>query len=129
MSSVVATTTARYVHGNVLAFDVPFYQMVNPMEIGFYIVLGLLTGIVALLFILTLDRFEAFFEQKVKVHPWFKPALGGLILGFIGLVFPQIFGNGYGKLKEETFRIAHMGDITLADVKELTAWIDEQIGP
>jgi CIC family chloride channel protein len=98
MSSVVATTTARYVHGNVLAFDVPFYQLVNPMEIGLYIVLGLLTGVVALLFILTLDKFEAFFEEKVKVHPWFKPALGGLILGFIGLVFPQIFGNGYGPM-------------------------------
>jgi aspartate aminotransferase-like enzyme len=38
-----------------------------------------------------------------------------------------VFGNGYGKLKEETFRIAHMGDITLDDLKELTAWIDEEI--
>ena len=38
-----------------------------------------------------------------------------------------IFGNGYGKLKEQTFRIAHMGDITTEDVKELTAWIDEEI--
>jgi aspartate aminotransferase-like enzyme len=38
-----------------------------------------------------------------------------------------VFGNGYGKLKEETFRIAHMGDITLDDLKELTAWIEEEI--
>jgi len=39
-----------------------------------------------------------------------------------------IFGNGYGKLKEQTFRIAHMGDITLDDLKELLAWIDEELG-
>jgi len=38
-----------------------------------------------------------------------------------------IFGNGYGKLKEETFRIAHMGDITLEDLQELTGWLDEEI--
>jgi aspartate aminotransferase-like enzyme len=38
------------------------------------------------------------------------------------------FGNGYGKLKDVTFRIAHMGDITLDDMKQLTAWIDEEIG-
>ena len=38
-----------------------------------------------------------------------------------------IFGNGYGKLKEQTFRIAHMGDITMDDVKELLGWIDEEI--
>ncbi|MGQ9602380.1 MAG: pyridoxal-phosphate-dependent aminotransferase family protein [Candidatus Bipolaricaulia bacterium] len=35
--------------------------------------------------------------------------------------------NGYGKLKEKTFRIAHMGDIQLADIKELLSWIDEII--
>ncbi|MHC4691178.1 MAG: pyridoxal-phosphate-dependent aminotransferase family protein [Planctomycetota bacterium] len=39
-----------------------------------------------------------------------------------------IFGNGYGKLKEETFRIAHMGDITLEDLKELLGWIDDETG-
>ena len=39
-----------------------------------------------------------------------------------------VFGNGYGKLKDQTFRIAHMGDITLDDVKELLGWIDEEIG-
>jgi len=38
-----------------------------------------------------------------------------------------IFGNGYGKLIEQTFRIAHMGDITLDDLKELLAWIDDEI--
>jgi len=38
-----------------------------------------------------------------------------------------VFGNGYGKIKEKTFRIAHMGDITLDEIKELLAWIDEEI--
>ena len=38
-----------------------------------------------------------------------------------------IFSNGYGDLKEKTFRIAHMGDITLADVKELCGWIDDEL--
>ncbi|MBN2183398.1 MAG: hypothetical protein JW715_15920, partial [Sedimentisphaerales bacterium] len=39
-----------------------------------------------------------------------------------------IFGNGYGKLKDQTFRIAHMGDITMDDLKQLLGWIDEEIG-
>ena len=38
-----------------------------------------------------------------------------------------VFGNGYGKLKDLTFRIAHMGDITLDDMKDLLSWIDEEI--
>jgi aspartate aminotransferase-like enzyme len=38
-----------------------------------------------------------------------------------------LFSDGYGALKGKTFRIAHMGDITLADVKELCGWIDDEI--
>ena len=33
--------------------------------------------------------------------------------------------NGYGKLKEKTFRIAHMGDLTLDEIKELIKNINE----
>ena len=37
--------------------------------------------------------------------------------------------NGYGKkLKEKTFRIAHMGDHTVEDVKKLLATIDDILG-
>ena len=37
------------------------------------------------------------------------------------------FGNGYKDLKEKTFRIAHMGDITIDEVKELLGWIDAEL--
>jgi aspartate aminotransferase-like enzyme len=33
--------------------------------------------------------------------------------------------NGYGDLKEKTFRIAHMGDLTLDEIKELIKNINE----
>ena len=36
--------------------------------------------------------------------------------------------NGYGKLKEETFRIAHMGDHKMEEVKELLTLIDSVAG-
>ena len=98
MSSVIATTTARYFHGNEPAFHVPLYQMVSPVEIVFYIILGILAGLFALIFIHTLDRFETFFEDQIPIHPWLKPAVGGLLVGIIGLMFPQIFGNGYGAM-------------------------------
>jgi aspartate aminotransferase-like enzyme len=41
-------------------------------------------------------------------------------LGKLGM---QI-SNGYGDLKEKTFRIAHMGELTLKDIKEVTAAIE-----
>lgn len=33
--------------------------------------------------------------------------------------------NGYGSLKEKTFRIAHMADLTMGDVKDLLSSIDD----
>ncbi|MCF7956060.1 MAG: alanine--glyoxylate aminotransferase family protein [Phycisphaerae bacterium] len=38
-----------------------------------------------------------------------------------------VFGNGYGKLKEQVFRIAHMGNIDMNDLEELLGWIDDEI--
>jgi len=38
-----------------------------------------------------------------------------------------LIGNGYGKLKGETFRVAHMGDITMNDLKEVLGWIKDEV--
>jgi aspartate aminotransferase-like enzyme len=38
-----------------------------------------------------------------------------------------IISNGYGDLKGVTFRIAHMGDHTMQDLKELLSWIDAEV--
>lgn len=50
------------------------------------------------------------------------------VIGRMQAEHNTVFGNGYGKLKEQAFRIAHMGDITLAEVKELLDWIDGYTG-
>lgn len=40
----------------------------------------------------------------------------------------MIISNGYGSLKGKTFRIAHMGDLQLADMETLFTAIDEFLG-
>ncbi|WP_297132512.1 pyridoxal-phosphate-dependent aminotransferase family protein, partial [Terrisporobacter sp.] len=39
-----------------------------------------------------------------------------------------LIANGYGDLKEKTFRISHMGDYTVEDVNELLTNIDDILG-
>ena len=39
-----------------------------------------------------------------------------------------MISNGYGKLKEKTFRIAHMAEATLAEIRELLSLIDKILG-
>ena len=40
----------------------------------------------------------------------------------------KMLSNGYGKIKDETFRIGHMGDWQVSDIKELLNDVDEILG-
>ena len=78
------------------------------------------------------EKFDLFCEQEYASNTLtaVKNTRGINIAETINVIQAKhntIFGNGYGKLKEQTFRIAHMGDITLDDLKELLAWIDDEI--
>ena len=37
----------------------------------------------------------------------------------------MVLSNGYGQLKDKTFRIGHMGELTIDDMIELTEAIEE----
>jgi len=79
------------------------------------------------------ENFELFCEEKYASNTLttIKNTKGINVAETIAAIQEKhntIFGNGYGKLKEETFRIAHMGDISIDDLKELLSWIDEEIG-
>jgi chloride channel protein, CIC family len=94
IASGMATVVSRALLGNVPELLAPAYRMHTPWELLLYVLLGLLIGALAALFIdghfRIKDRFKA-----IKLHPLAKPALGGLLVGLIGIGFPQIFGNGY----------------------------------
>jgi aspartate aminotransferase-like enzyme len=40
----------------------------------------------------------------------------------------HVLGDGYGKLKQKTFRIAHMGDVTLDEVENVLEQLNEVMG-
>ena len=96
-SSVIATVTARYMEGDVPVFDLPTYSMISTWEIIFFMVVGLVGGLLAALF------YKSYFAsgnlvKKLKIHPILLPMLGGLLVGVIGIFFPDILGNGYASM-------------------------------
>ena len=97
IASVISTLTSRAISEDISAFTVPEYSLISVWEIAPYILLGILGGLVAILFIKALYFFEDKFEQ-IPLHPLLKPILGGLLIGTIGLGLPQIFGVGYDSI-------------------------------
>ena len=94
IASVIATLTSRLLIGDFAAFTVPKYTLISVWEIGPYILLGIISGLVAILFIKILYFLEDKFEL-LRLHPLVKPAMGGLLVGLIGWKLPQIFGVSY----------------------------------
>ncbi|MBI5559540.1 MAG: chloride channel protein [Deltaproteobacteria bacterium] len=95
ISSAMATVVSRAAYGETPAFPVPDYQLINaPLEIPLYLLMGIVVGIVAVLYIRVFywvrDRFDA-----LPVHVFVKPIAGAFIVGSIGIVMPQVMGNGY----------------------------------
>lgn len=99
LSAVTATVISRTFLGSSPAFNTPPYELLSNYDIIFYFVLGLLAAIIGWIFIKILYKCEDIFDA-IKMPYYLKPALGGLILGLIGLYFPQIFGVGYPSIEK-----------------------------
>jgi chloride channel protein, CIC family len=99
LSAVAATVISRTFLGSNPAFVTPPYELLSSWDLIFYLILGFLAAIIGWIFIKVLYGTEDFFDI-LKVPPYIKPALGGLILGGIGLYFPQIFGVGYPSIEQ-----------------------------
>jgi CIC family chloride channel protein len=94
ISSVTASVIGRIFFGDVPAFIVPQYSLASPWALFLYLVLGLLAGVVGVVFTRMLYRFEDLFEGW-RFPEYLKPAVGGLIIGGLLVYFPQVGGVGY----------------------------------
>lgn len=117
ISSVVATVISRHYLGDFPAFEVPVFTLVSYRELFLYAAVGVVSGLLAVLFIRLMyfanDRFE-----QLRMPIWAKPALGGLGVGVIALVFPNVLGVGYETINsslnsESVFAIGMSGWVAL----------------
>lgn len=106
ISSVMATVISHQFEGNFAAFIVPSYELASPYEIGFYFVLGAVSGLVSWVFIKVLYFSEDYFDYKFNFPEYLKPIIGGLAIGSLALIFPQIMGVGY-----DTINLALHGNL------------------
>jgi chloride channel protein, CIC family len=95
LAAVSSVVVIRLFLGSEPLFQIPPYQMVHSLELVSYAVLGVIGGLSSLLF----AKLLAFIRPRLKAQPrwtyYFQPALAGLIIGVIGLRFPQVMGAGY----------------------------------
>jgi CIC family chloride channel protein len=95
VASVTATVVERSILGNEVLFRVPEYQMLHPAELAGYAILGVIGGLLSVVFAKGLLSLRGKFLQMPRSTVWLQPAIGGFLVGVILLFVPQVMGVGY----------------------------------
>ncbi len=96
LSAVSSVVVVRWFLGSEPLFRIPAVGLVRPSELLAYAVLGVVGGLVAVVF----AKAIAYFRPRLRAWPrwtqYLQPAGAGLIIGAIGyLGAPQVMGAGY----------------------------------
>ncbi|MXO06784.1 MULTISPECIES: chloride channel protein [Flavobacterium] len=67
-------------------------------NIPFYVILGVLTGLVAIYYSRNFQRVEHYFAKQ-QINPYKKALIGSSLLALLIFIFPTLFGEGYESIK------------------------------
>jgi CIC family chloride channel protein len=92
-SSVMATMLSRNFFGIEQWYSVPNFDFTHIAQLPWFLVLGVLTGIMGAVFLKLLRLSQGIFK-RIPALP-LRMAIGGLLVGVIAIEYPQVWGNGY----------------------------------
>ena len=95
IASVVGAIITRIHFGDFPAFVLPSHSITSVLEFPAFAILGVASALVAITFMRSIAVTRAL-SLKVPAPDWLRPAVGGLLVGLIALVFPNVLGVGYG---------------------------------
>jgi len=107
-ATVSATLISRALLEDHPSYVIPPYKLNNAREIGLYLVLGALVGVVSAIFVRTVESSARWSSAMPRPIRRILPILALAILGAAGIVYPQLFGNGY-----DTVNMALVGALPL----------------
>jgi CIC family chloride channel protein len=100
LSSVTADAIGRAAFGSHAFLSLPSFSFSSPLELLLYAGLGLLASGVGVTFIRVLYAGEDRADHLWRGRPeWLRPAAGGVLLGLLLLVVPEMYGVGYPVLE------------------------------
>ena len=98
ISALTASTVAYFLMGTGVEFHFTVSEPFALSQLPYYIVLGVFCAAVSLYFLRTTDTVEAWFARRRNA--WVRLLIGGLLLGVLVMLFPPLYGEGYGMLRE-----------------------------
>jgi CIC family chloride channel protein len=95
IAAFLAVLTRHIVIGAAPEFDIPELEPFGLNDYVLFIVLGVLCGLAAVYFIKSIFAVEDAIQDMLRTW-WAKAIGGGLLVGFVGMVVPEVMGTGHG---------------------------------
>ncbi len=99
LASVTAAVIGRAAFGDQPFLALPAFHVASPVEFAFYAVLGVLAATAGVGFTRVLYGVEDVCDRLWHGPEWLRPAAGGLLLGALLLLLPEMYGVGYPVLQ------------------------------
>jgi H+/Cl- antiporter ClcA/predicted transcriptional regulator len=100
----IASAVSYVVFSSVEGFSPLFgyvssYHFTDPIQLIWFALIGLLAGLVGLLYAKSFYGMVDLFH-RLPWPRWVNPAIGGLLVGSIGIAIPEVLGTGYGWVQD-----------------------------
>src|ERR1035438_3087944 len=95
LASATSWAVLRLLLGNNPLFQVPQYTLVHPLELAIYALLGIAGGFLSVAFTKLLLGMRKYFLHLPRSSRWWHPVAGGVTVGLMGWLVPQVLGVGY----------------------------------
>ena len=93
-SAMSTLVTTSLLNTSEPAFPIPAYALHSPKELGLYVLLGILAGLLSIAVLRSLSASDRIFGL-LPGPTWLRPIAGGLLVGVVGYLVPEVFGVGY----------------------------------
>lgn len=94
LAAVISSAFTQAVRGPNPIFDGLSYTFGSPVELIFYVLLGVLLAGVSSVGIRVFHRLSEQWRDRIRLSPPLRTAFTGMIVAAVGLFFPQIMGPG-----------------------------------
>jgi CIC family chloride channel protein len=121
LSSIMASVVGRAILGDHPFLALPAFTVSRPSEYLLFAGLGLLAGVVGVLFSKVLYLIEDLCDWAWRGPEWLRPAVGGLLLGLLLFAMPQLYGVGYPVLEASVAGKYTIGFLLLLVVAKMVA--------
>jgi H+/Cl- antiporter ClcA len=118
LAAVCATSMTRFVFGSTPIVDAPEMHMASLLELPYMLLVGLVLGTMASIFISSVRRVE---EHTREVPLWLRTTGAGLVTGLCALAAPQIMGIGYDTVELSLVGALGLSTLVLLVVLKLVA--------